>query len=223
MLLLLPGPFTQTSRKRELYIRSCWQPPPTPLNTFLCLLLPPFSSVSHVSCFVWWMSNQVNTRGRGYTRTHTAQFTFYFFSFPLPFWQTLIHMVSSSHSHSSVLLFPLASSAYRLKQQRSKVVQRCNYLSLVMHNFFFCFLHSQITLSVLVCVFVREKESSLSPLGPTVSLIKDRRLMERECVARLACRPRQQHTTLAVWRDGAKRRECVGVCVMVGGLSEGKR
>lgn len=71
-------------------------------------------------------------------------------------------------------------------------------------TFFLLFsLHSQIILYVLVSVFERERESGLSPLGLSVSLIKDRRLMERECVARLACRPRQQHTTLAVWRERA--------------------
>ena len=62
------------------------------------------------------------------------------------------------------------------------------------------------------CVLARENESGLSPLGLSVSLIKDRRLMERECVALLACRLRQQHTSLAVWRDRANRREWVGVC-----------
>lgn len=80
-----------------------------------------------------------------------------------------------------------------------------------MHNFSFFFSLSPLTLinyaeHISVCLFVREKESSLSPLGLSVSLIKDRRLMERECVARLACRPRQQHTTPAVWRDGTNRR-----------------
>lgn len=41
--------------------------------------------------------------------------------------------------------------------------------------------------------------------------------MERECVARLACRPpRQQHTILVVWREGA------GVGVVGGGGEEQK-
>lgn len=44
--------------------------------------------------------------------------------------------------------------------------------------------------------------------------------MERECVARLACRPpRQQHTILVVWREGAG----VGVVVCVGGGTEEKK
>lgn len=50
-------------------------------------------------------------------------------------------------------------------------------------------------------VFAEKRESGLCPLGLSVSLIKDRRLTERKCVARLACRPRQQHATLAVWRE----------------------
>lgn len=54
-----------------------------------------------------------------------------------------------------------------------------------------------------VCVCEGKRESGLCPMGLSVSLIKDRRLTERECVARLACRPRQQHTTLAVWRERA--------------------
>lgn len=95
-------------------------------------------------------------------------------------------------------------------------MQFCNYLLLVMHNIFLLLILANYTEFIGVCVFVREKESSLSPMGPSVSLIKDRRLMEREYVARLACRPRQQHTTLAVWRDGANGGS---VCVVVMGGS----
>lgn len=76
-----------------------------------------------------------------------------------------------------------------------------------------------------VCVFERERESGLCPLGLSVSLIKDRRLTERECVARLACRPRQQHTTPAVWRERATGRERVwwwgGGCWRKEGLMRG--
>lgn len=53
----------------------------------------------------------------------------------------------------------------------------------------------------------RETESGLCPLGLSVSLIKDRRLTERKCVARLACRLQQQHTIALVWRERANRRE----------------
>lgn len=74
-------------------------------------------------------------------------------------------------------------------------------------------------------MFERERESGLCPLGLSVSLIKDRRLTERECVARLACRPRQQHTTPAVWREREQKTGgSVGVVVvgwLVGGLVSG--
>lgn len=147
------------------------------------------------------MSNQVNTRGRGETRTHAA----HFFSLSRPFFLSPSSS-GSSRSSSSPSLFCILFSA---SNKRCKVVWYCNYPFLGTHNFFF--LHSQIILYVLVCVFERERESGLCPLGLSVSLIKDRRLTERECVARLACRPRQQHTTPAVWRERANGRERVWV------------
>ncbi len=151
----------------------------------------------------------MNTRGRGETRTHAAHFFSLFLSNPsLSFWPILFLPSSSgsSRSSSSSSLFCILFSA---SNKRCKVVWYCNYPFLGTHNFFF--LRSQIILYVLVCVFERERESGLCPLGLSVSLIKDRRLTERECVARLACRPRQQHTTPAVWRERANGRERVWV------------
>lgn len=70
---------------------------------------------------------------------------------------------------------------------------------------------------ISVCVCLREKESGLCPLGLSVSLIKDRRLMERKCVACLACRPQQQHIILVVWRECANGKSGCG-CGGGGGL-----
>lgn len=126
---------------------------------------------------------------------------------------TLIHSLSSSVSDPSVYLAPLTFSAHlsinNTKSPKTPCDKITSHLRCTTFSFPFLFclhLHSQITLSALVCLFWREEESSLSPLGLSVSLIKDRRLMERECVALLACRPRQQHTTPAVRRDGTNRR-----------------
>lgn len=69
-------------------------------------------------------------------------------------------------------------------------------------------------------MFCRERESGLRPLGLSVSLIKDRRLMERECVARLACRPPPLPTTTHYpgGLEGGSRSGCAG-----GGVVGGKK
>lgn len=101
---------------------------------------------------------------------------------------------------SSILLFSFSTFAYCFQQQTCVFVGHCNYFLLGMHTFFSS--HKW-----WVCVCIGEKESGLCPQGLSVSLIKDRRLTEREYVARLACRPQQQHTSPAVWRERANRRK----------------
>lgn len=160
----------------------------------------------------------MNTRERGKTRTHSPFFTLFLSpSLPPSFSLSLILSRFFIQIPAFISFFPSLLHIVFSGKQRCKVVWYCNYPFLGTHNFFFFSLRSQIILYVLVCVFERERESGLCPLGLSVSLIKDRRLTERECVARLACRPRQQHTTPAVWRERANGRGAGCVRRGVGG------
>lgn len=136
------------------------------------------------------MSNQVNTTGRGETRTQPC-FSFlpslvFFFFILHPFFFLPPPPPSTAYSSFTYCFFNSGN-------QRCKLVCYFNYPP---------FFYTHITLfpprtftnyTEFMCVRERRRESGLCPLGLSVSLIKDRRLTERECVALLACRPQQQH------------------------------
>lgn len=106
------------------------------------------------------MSNQVNTRGRGEARAHTALFFFLPLSLSL-FLANPYLVLSQLFVQILVFILFLPSLLHIVfkNRQMCKVVWYCNYPFLGMNSFFFLTLPNY---TVCVSVCLREKESQVS-------------------------------------------------------------